>query len=143
MDAQQIPPNDLPESPESLPPPEELKPTLWQALRGPLREIIETIFITIAIFLFAVLILVFILGTYTRAGIEVVGPVAAFGLGIVWLEGWRRERQLFKRFYQEELDLMTRLEQESKDTVRAAFKGTLEETIEQQVQKALRQRWQR
>ena len=51
MNAEQTPPNDFPESPEPLAPPEELHPTLWQALRGPIREIIETIFITLVIFL--------------------------------------------------------------------------------------------
>lgn len=98
--------------------------------------------LNIAIFLFAVLILVIILVTYTRMGIEVVATIAAFGLAAVWLEGRRREKQLYKRFYQEEIEELTRLEQESKKTV-DAFKGTLEETIEEQVQKALRQRWQR
>ena len=49
----------------------------------------------IAVFLFAVLILVIILGTYTEMGIEVVGPVAIFGLVMVWYVGWRRGRQLY------------------------------------------------
>jgi|SRR3990172_54061 len=99
--------------------------------------------LNIAIFLFAVLILVIILVTYTKMGIELVGPIAAFGLGMVWLEGWRRERQLYRRFYEEELEELVSLEQASNKTVKAAVKSTIEETIEEQIQKALRQRWQR
>ncbi len=84
--------------------------------------------------MFAVLILVIILATYTKMGIEVVAPVALFGLAMVWLVGWRRGRELYQRFYDEEL---SKLEQELKKVV----KGTIEETIEEQVQKALRERW--
>ena len=94
--------------------------------------------LNIAIFLFAVLILVIILVTYTKAGIEIVSPVAAFGLAMVWLVGWRRGKQLYRRFYDEELMSMG---QEEKKTVKAAMKETIEETIEAQVQKALRERW--
>ena len=90
--------------------------------------------LNVAIFLFAVLILVIILITYTKIGIEVVAPVAIFGLAMVWLVGWRRGRQLYPRFYEEEL---SELEQELKRTI----KGTVEETIEEKVQKALRERW--
>lgn len=50
MDAEQLPPIDFPEPPETLAPPEELKPTLWQALKGPLREIVETVVVTFVIF---------------------------------------------------------------------------------------------
>ena len=94
--------------------------------------------LNIAIFLFAVLILVIILATYTKAGIEVVAIVALFGLSMVWLVGWNRERQLYQRFYEEEV---ANLEQESKQTLKAAVKESVEETIEEQVQKALRERW--
>lgn len=98
--------------------------------------------LTIAIFLFAVLILVIILATYTKMGIEVVAPIALFGLAMVWLLGWRRGKQLYPRFYDEEL---SKLEQELKKTVKAAVKKTveetIEETIEEKVQKALRERW--
>ncbi len=89
--------------------------------------------LNIAIFLFAVLILVIIL-LFQGVGIEVVAPIAVFGLVMVWLVGWRRGKQLYQRFYDEEL---AKLEQELKRTV----KGAVEETIEEQVQKALRQRW--
>jgi len=94
--------------------------------------------LTIAIFLFAVLILVIILATYTKMGIEIVAPIALFGLAMVWLLGWRRGKQLYPRFYDEEL---SKLEQELKKTVKAAVKKTVEETIEEKVQKALRERW--
>ncbi len=94
--------------------------------------------LNIAIFLFAVLILVIILATYTKAGIEIVALVALFGLSMVWLVGWSRERQLYQRFYEEEL---ANMEQDSKKTLKAAVKETVEETIEEQVQNALRERW--
>ena len=87
-----------------------------------------------AIFAFAILILVIILATYTKVGIEVVAPVAIFGLAMVWLVGWRKGKQLYQRFYDEEL---ARLQYELKRTV----KGEVEETIEEKVQKALRERW--
>ncbi|MFC1978206.1 hypothetical protein ACFLWS_08130 [Chloroflexota bacterium] len=87
----------------------------------------------IAVFLFAVLIIIIIL-LFQEIGIEIVAPVAIFGLVMVWLAGWRQGRQLYQRFYDDELE---KLEQQSKETV----KGAIEGTIEEQVQKALRQRW--
>ena len=87
----------------------------------------------IAIFLFGVLIIIIIL-LFQEVRIEIVTPVAVFGLGMVWLVGWRQGRQLYQRFYDEE---MLRLERELKGT----DKETLEETIEERVQKALRERW--
>ncbi len=87
----------------------------------------------IAVFLFAVLIIIIIL-LFQGVSIELVGPVAIFGLAMVWLVGWRQGRQLYQHFYDEELG---KLGQELKETV----KGAVEETIEQQVQKALRERW--
>jgi len=94
--------------------------------------------LNIALFLVAVLILVIILTTYTKVGIEVVAPVALFGLAMVWLAGWVRGRQLYQRFYDEEL---SRLQYELKKTVKETVKKTVEETIEEKVQKALRERW--
>ena len=95
----------------------------------------------IAVFLFAVLIIVIIL-LYQNIGIEIVAPIAIFGLSMVWLVGWRRGRQLYQRFYDEEL---ARMEQESKKTDKEMAKETaeetIEETIEEKVQKALRERW--
>ncbi len=67
----------------------------------------------IAVFLFAVLIIIIIL-LFQDIGIEIVAPVAFFSLAMVWLVGWRRGRQLYQRFYDEEL---SRLEQEVKKAV--------------------------
>jgi predicted membrane chloride channel (bestrophin family) len=88
----------------------------------------------VLIFLFAVLIMVIILATYTKAGLEIVAPIAIFGLSMAWLIGWRRGKQLYQRFYDEEL---SKLERE----VKRAVTETVEETIEERVQKALRERW--
>jgi len=87
-----------------------------------------------AIFLFAILILVIIL-LFEGLGIDWVGPIAIFGLSMVWLVGWRRGKQLYSFFYDEEL---ARLEQESAKPT----EQTIEETVEERVQKALRDRWQ-
>ena len=57
-----------------------------------------------------------------------------FGLAMAWVTGWRQGKQLYQRFYEEEL---LRLQAEFKKTV----KETVEETIEEKVQKALRARW--
>ena len=89
----------------------------------------------VAVFLFAVLIIVIIL-LFQEVKIEVVAPIALFGLAMVWLVGWRRGRQLYQGFYEEEL---SKLERESAKTAEGT---TVDETIEEKVQKALRQRWQ-
>jgi len=95
--------------------------------------------LNIAVFLFAILILIIILATYTDVGLEGTASVAAVGLAAVWLAGWRREKKLFQRFYKEEI---TSLDQEQKRVFKATVKQTVEETIEEKVQKALRERWQ-
>ena len=87
----------------------------------------------VAVFLFAVLIIIVIL-LFEGIGTEVVAPIAIFGLTMVWLVGWRQGRQLYGRFYNEELG---KLEKELKKTV----DKTVEETIEEKVQRALRERW--
>ncbi len=88
----------------------------------------------VAVFLFAVLIIIIIM-QFQGIGIEIVAPVAIFGLAMVWLVGWRRGKQLYQRFYQEEI---LKLQEElSSKTV----KQTIEETIEERVQKAFRERW--
>jgi len=90
----------------------------------------------VAVFLFVVLIIVIIL-LFQDFGIEIVAPVAIFGLVVVWLVGWRRGRQLYQSFYDEEIARLTRelVEKEKK------VEKTMEETIEEKVQKALRERW--
>ena len=88
--------------------------------------------LNIAVFLFAVLIIVIIL-LFQGIELEIVAPVALFGLAMVWLVGWRQGRQLYQGFYQEELVKLKRdLARESKQ---------IEETIEEKVQKALQNRW--
>jgi len=82
----------------------------------------------VAVFLFAVLIIILIL-LFQGIGIEVVAPIAVFGLAMVWLVGWRRGRQLYERFYNEELSKLM-----------SGPEKTEEETIEDRVQRALRER---
>ena len=85
----------------------------------------------VAVFLFAVLILVIIL-LFEGFGVLLVGPIALIGLSLVWFIGWRQGKQLYQRFYEEELET---LKQTRRDIT------AVEETIEEQVQKAFRQRW--
>ncbi len=96
--------------------------------------------LNIAIFLFAVLILVIILVTYTGVGPEVVAPVAAIGLAAVWFAGLQRGKQLYKRFLIEE---RAKLERDLKTNTREAIEEKIVETIEEQVQKALINRWKK
>ena len=86
----------------------------------------------VAVFLFGVLAIIIIL-LFEGIGTEIVAPVAVFGLAMVWLVGWRQGRQLYNRFYDEELG---KLEKELKKAV----SETIEETIEEKVQRALRER---
>lgn len=86
----------------------------------------------IAVFLFGVLAAIIIL-LFQGIGVEIVAPVAVFGLAMVWLVGWRRGRQLYQRFYQEEL---SRLQPEA----RVEAKEAIEQTVEEMVQRALRER---
>ena len=89
----------------------------------------------VAVFLFAVLIIVIIL-LFQDVKVEIVSPIALFGLVMVWLVGWQRGRQLYKSFYQEELARLERtLVKDKTDEQKIA------ETIEEKVQKALRERW--
>jgi len=98
--------------------------------------------LNILIFLFAILIMVIILATYTKAGLEVVAPIAIFGLAMAWLVGWRRGGQLYQRFYDEELSKLGQEQKlKMKKMVKKAVEKTVEETIEERVQKALRERW--
>ncbi len=84
--------------------------------------------LNIAIFIFSVLIIVIIL-LFQGVPLEIVAPVAIFGLGMVWLVGWRQGNQLFERYCEEEL---ARLEYERTRDVA--------ETIEGAVRKAIRER---
>ena len=51
-----------------------------------------------AIFLFGILVIVFIL-TYHGTGIWITAPVATFGFIMVWLVGFKKARQSYKRNY--------------------------------------------
>ncbi len=96
----------------------------------------------VAVFLFVVLIIVIIL-LFQDIGIGIVSPVAIFGLVMVWIVGWRRGQQLYRSFYEEELDRLGQeiKEAEGKEKVEKKAGKTLEETIEETVQRALRERW--
>ena len=86
----------------------------------------------VAIFLFGILAILIIL-LFQGITISIVVPIAVFGLAMVWLVGWRRARQLYPRFYEDEL---ARLKRDTRGVVEG-----LEETVEEKVQKALRERW--
>ena len=90
----------------------------------------------VAIFLFVVMILVMIL-LFQRIGIEIVAPIAIFGLTCVWLVGWQRGRKLYGFFYEEEL-IKLKLESAEKATKQKKAQKTIEETVEERVHKALR-----
>jgi len=92
----------------------------------------------IAVFLFAVLIIVIIL-LFQKISIEVVGPVAIFGLTMVWIVGWRRGKKLYQRFYEEEL---AKLEPDSKESVKEIVKEKVAVTVEDMVKKAFLKRLQ-
>ena len=90
----------------------------------------------IAVFLFAVLIIVIIL-LFQEVRIDIVAPIAVFGLAMVWLCGWKRGRQLSRRYFDEEL---IKLRRESKKLAKEALEEAIEETVEEKVQKAFRDR---
>lgn len=58
--------------------------------------------LNVVTFMFAILVLVLVL-YFEGFGTAVVAPVAFFGLAMCWLVGWRRQKQLYERFYDEEL----------------------------------------
>lgn len=98
--------------------------------------------LNVAIFLFVVLIIVIIL-LFQDIGIEIVAPVAIFGLTMVWITGWRRGQQLYRSFYDEELSRLEKEmeEVEEKEKREKKAEKPIEETVEEAVQRALRERW--
>ncbi len=58
--------------------------------------------LNIVVFLFAILATIIIL-LFEGVRVEIVAPIAFFGLAMCWLVGWRREKQMYRRFYDEEL----------------------------------------
>ena len=95
----------------------------------------------VAVFLFVVLIIVIIL-LFQDIGIGIVAPIAIFGLVMVWIVGWRRGRQLYQSFYNEELVRLERelKAEEEKEKKEKRIEKIIEETIEETVQRALRER---
>ena len=89
----------------------------------------------VAVFFFAVLTIVIIL-LFQEVGIEIVAPVAILGLAMGWLMGWRKEKQLYGLFYNEEL---SRLERGLKEKA----EGTVGEAMEERVREAIRERWEK
>jgi len=62
----------------------------------------------VAILAYALLVAVVLL-RFEGVAIEIVALIAVFGLAMVWLIGWGREKQLYKRFYDEELGQLQEL----------------------------------
>ena len=115
----------------------------WAARKARERARIARWDLDAAVFLFVILIIVIIL-LFKNIGIEIVAPVAIFGLVMVWLMGWRRGRKLYAGFFEEELaKLMRELSamEERKKKKEKVEKKTLEEIIEETVQRALHERW--
>ncbi len=81
----------------------------------------------VAVFFFAILATVMIL-SFQGIGVEVMAPAAIFGLAMGWLMGWRKGKQVYQRFYDEELP---KLDKELEKTMSA-----LEEILKERVQKA-------
>ncbi len=97
--------------------------------------------LNVAVFLFVVLIIVIIL-LFQDIGIEVVAPVAIFGLIMVWITGWRHGQQLYRSFYDEELFKLEKEMEEAEEKEKREKKAEkpIEETVEEAVQRALRER---
>jgi len=115
----------------------------WAARKARERARIARWDLDAAVFLFVILIIVIIL-LFKNIGIEIVAPVAIFGLVMVWLMGWRRGSKLYAGFYEEELAKLMRelsaMEEREKKKEKVE-KKTLEEIIEETVQRALHERW--
>ncbi len=87
----------------------------------------------ITVFLFGILAIIMIL-LFEEVSVGIVAPVAVFGLAMTWLVGWRRGRQLYQLFYREELSTL-------ENELRTEVRRVVGETLEEVVQKALRERW--
>ena len=111
----------------------QLSPEMVQAAAQRARQRSRTARwdLDVAVFFFAVLIIVTIL-LFQGIGIEVVALSAIAGLAAGWLMGWKKGKQAYALFYKEEL---SRLEKELEKAI-----TVLEETIEERVQRALRDR---
>ncbi len=87
----------------------------------------------VTVFLFGILAITMIL-LFEEVSVGIVASIAVFGLAMTWLVGWRRGRQLYRLFYQEELSTL-------ENELRTEVRRVVGETLEEVVQKALRERW--
>jgi len=69
--------------------------------------------LNVAVLAYAILAAIVLL-RFEGIAIEIVAPIALFGFGMVWLLGWRRGKQLYKLFCNEELDQLQELLRERK-----------------------------
>ena len=88
----------------------------------------------VTVFLFGILAIIMIL-LFEEVSVGIVASVAVFGLAMTWLASWRRGRQLYRLLYQEELSTL-------ENKPRTEVRQIVGETLEEVVQKALRERWQ-
>jgi len=95
--------------------------------------------LNIALFLFLVLMTVIVL-LFQGIGVEIVAPIAIFGLACVWLVGWSQRRKLYRSYYEEELINIAR-ESSMKASDEVTVQKKIAETVEEYVQKALIERW--
>ena len=73
---------------------------------------------------------------FQKIGLEIVAPIAAVGLALVWLCGWTQGRKMYKQFYAEEL---LALKRESKE--REKSQKPVDDTIEDMIQKVIKERY--
>ncbi|MCK4388097.1 MAG: response regulator transcription factor [Dehalococcoidia bacterium] len=69
--------------------------------------------LNVAVLAYAILAAIVLL-RFEGIAIEIVAPIALFGFGMIWLIGWRRGKQLYKLFCNEELDQLQELLRERK-----------------------------
>ncbi len=96
--------------------PKEARVTELASLRAQQRAQIARWDINIVVFLFAVLILVVIL-LYENVVAWIVGPIAFVGLILVWLVGWRRGKQLYRLYLEEEISKLDKPDREAEKLI--------------------------
>ena len=73
---------------------------------------------------------------FQKIRLEIVAPIAAAGLALVWLCGWTQGKKKYKQFYAEEL---LSLKRESKE--REKSQKPAEDTIEDMIRKVIKERY--